>query len=179
MIFSTTVVSAALAITAIVSLLVIYNKTTWLLALSLEQVGRVIDSCSRDAVSEKDMRCMLEFYRRAADGITKDFLLYAVRRDNSVTQHSEDVLLSLDEKHRDNFCRSLLKMMAWRDPVLFSVALLVLSIKRLPLQIRVFLASFSKGTSTKIVVPELDTYHLCIDVYRSMRSVPVRAAIVQ
>ncbi len=177
MIFSTTIVSAALAITAIVSLLVIYNKTTWLLAISLEQVGRVIDSCSRDAVSEKDMRCMLEFYRRAADGLTKDFLLYAVRRDNSVTQHSEDVLLSLDEKRRDNFCRSLLKMMAWRDPVLFSVALLVLSIKRL--QIRIFLASFSKGTSTKIVVPELDTYHLCIDVYRSMRSMPVRTAIVQ
>ena len=179
MIFSTSIVSATMAIAAMVSLLVIYNKATWLLAIGTERVGSIIESFDKNEVSEKDMRCMLEFYERAADGLSKDFLLYAIRSDRLAAQHSEDVLSSLDEKRRDDFCRSLLKMMAWRDPILFVTTLLVLTIKQLPIRVRLFLSSFSDNTTTNISAPDFDTYHLCVDVYRSMRSMPVSTAIAK
>ena len=166
MIFSATALSATLAVATIVALLVIYNAITWLLALRMEEVGDVIDSLNEDEFSKDDMRFMISIYKSAAEGLTKYVLLYGVvSLVSSILRHGqsedsfENILTSLTEDRKREFFNAVLKMMLWRDPLLFMATILVVILRQLVL----FL--FKRSTGTTDV--GFGTYNLWLEVYRS------------
>ena len=166
MIFSTTALSSTLVVATIVALLVIYNAVTWLLALRMEEVGDVIDSLNEDEFSKDDMRFMISIYKSAAEGLTKYVLLYGVmslmssmfRRSQS-DDDFENILTSLTEDRKREFFNALLKMMLWRDPVLFVATILVVTLRQLVL----FLFKKSAGATDV----GFGAYNLWLEVYRS------------
>ena len=166
MIFSTTALSATMAAATIVALLVIYNAITWLLAMRMERVGDVIDSLNNDEFSKDDMRFMISLYKSAAEGLTKYVLLYGVMNlTSSIFRRSqrdddfENVLTSLTEDRKREFFNALLKMMLWRDPVLFVSTILVVTLRQLVLLL------FRKSAGATDV--GFGTYNLWLEVYRS------------
>ena len=166
MIFSTTALSATLAVATIVALLVICNAITWLLAMRMERVGDVIESLNDDEFSKDDMRFMISLYKSAAEGLTKYVLLYGVmslmssifRRSQS-DDDFENILTSLTEDRKREFFNALLKMMLWRDPVLFVSTILVVTLRQLVL----FLFKRSAGATDV----GFGAYNLWLEVYRS------------
>ena len=166
MIFSTTALSATMAVATIVALLVIYSAITWLLAMRMERMGDVVASLNDDEFSKDDMRFMISLYKSAAEGLTKYVLLYGVMSlMSSIFRRSQrdddfkNVLTSLTEDRRREFFNALLKMMLWRDPVLFVATILVVILRQLVLLV------FKRSAETTDV--GFGAYNLWLEVYRS------------